>query len=332
MKVPPELYPLLAFWVALGTASLLAVPILKLLVRLKSRQTVSQFAPETHQVKQGTPTMGGLIPVVGCLVSFGAVLIVLLGEGLNRQPILGALILLIGFAGIGFVDDFVVPRVFAGKRGLGWKQKFALQFLVGSGAVAFLGALNAWQFVLALVVVVAMSNAYNFSDGLDGLAGCLLLGLAFGLIGIALGQEPSIYVLVLLAMVGAILPFLMLNAPPAKVFMGDIGSLPIGALFGYCVIGILMQPSMGSNWNWHRPIAMLVWSLVMLAELVPVPLQIFWVKVFKRKLFPMTPIHHAFEKAGIAETRVTAGFALTQVVLSCLAISIASFESVEFGR
>jgi phospho-N-acetylmuramoyl-pentapeptide-transferase len=328
------------FWVALLTSLVVAFPIYRMLLAMKSRQTVSQYAPEGHQLKQGTPTMGGIIIVAGILASliYGGV------RGILSPGFFGAaLILLVGFALIGFVDDFVVPRLIKGKRGLGWKQKIVMQFVVAALAI---GYLTHWQLSVTaaayLFIILFLSNAYNFADGLDALAGTLLVILAGGLL--ALGQfsstGPENRVL-LHALIGATIPFLFMNAPPAKIFMGDVGSLPIGALFGLVFSSLIIPP--GNGWTFYTPystltsgnlgsdgsqfqplmfVACLVVGFVMIAELVPVPMQIFWVKVFKRKLFPYTPIHHAFEKAGWPESRVVWTFALTQLVLAVIAFSL----------
>ena len=279
--------------------------------------------------------MGGIIVVVGYLVAVAASYIVGQPENISYldrvKP--SFILLAIGFALIGFVDDFVVPRLIQGKRGLGWKQKILMQLVLSVVAV---GLCYGWSFdfehFAAIFIILFFSNAYNFSDGLDGLAGTLLLGLCLGIVGVSLftaWMEPVALMIVPLA--GAIIPFLFLNAPPAKVFMGDVGSLPIGAILGLAVSCLTFQPGwaqidavtdmIGAG---SSPVnaACFVLSLMMVVELVPVPLQILSVKLRKKKLFPYTPIHHAFEKAGWPETRVVWMFALTQLLLSLAAISI----------
>lgn len=315
---------LIAFWVSLGISALLAKPILSTLLRLNSRQTVSSYAPETHQKKQGTPTMGGLIPFFGALVAM------LVSN--FRDP--AAIVLLIGFALIGFVDDFVVPRKFVGKRGLGWRQKILMQIVIAAGA-AFLARPAPVPAAVLVFFVLFYSNAYNFSDGLDGLAGTILLGLGGGIAALAvLFGGPVEWVVPAVALVGGVIPFLFLNAPPARIFMGDVGSLPIGAVLGYIVGQLALGwPRIDARGLFeygagfageHVPwIALLAISGVMIVELVPVPLQILSVKVRKKKIFPYTPIHHAFEKAGWPETRVVFYFALAQLLLAVLAVSLA---------
>ena len=303
----------LAFWVALGVAAILAKPTLATLLRLGSRQTVSVYAPEGHRKKGGTPTMGGLMVVAGALV---AMLVVGARDA-------AAIVLLLGFALIGFVDDYVVPRRFVGKRGLGWRQKIAMQLAVAIAAAPLtrLGPLASAGLVF---VVLFYSNAYNFSDGLDGLAGTLLLGLAGGLLALGLmGGMRTEWLVPLAALLGGIVPFLFLNAPPARVFMGDAGSLPIGAVLGYVVARFALGDRVLDGHIAIRALPLVAISLIMAVELIPGPLQILSVKLRKKRLFPYTPIHHAFEKAGWPETRVVFHFALAQLILAALAIALA---------
>lgn len=317
-----------AFWLGFIPSALLALPIYRTLLKLKSRQTVSEYAPESHQVKQGTPTMGGLIPLVGiltmCLWRFFS------KEGLDGSHWWHAAIALTaGFGAIGFIDDYVVPRMVQGSRGLGWKQKILMQFVVSALAAWLIFGNLDWRFWVTIFAILFYSNAFNFADGLDGLASTLLLAIAGGLLGLALMQYGDVTTAPLMAgMCGAIIPFLYLNAPPAKMFMGDVGALPIGALLGAACCSVAFTAPGGDATLWgfdvDRIVGVKVISLIMACELIPVPLQIFWVKVFKKKLFPYTPIHHAFEKAGWKETRVVAMFALTQLLLSVLALTLAA--------
>lgn len=336
------------FWIAFLASALAAYPIYKILLALKSRQTVSEFAPEGHQKKQGTPTMGGLIIVFGV---FAWWFLTLSGsDGGHRDAQLwkwlwSCFVLLIGFAGIGFVDDFVVPRLIAGKRGLGWKQKILMQVVL---AVLATGLLLGWNVdirsALYVFLILFCANAYNFLDGLDALAGSVLIALCGGLMVLSSSAPMGAGVgSLLIVLIGATIPFLYLNAPPAKIFMGDVGSLPIGALLGL-VFSTLMWPSV-AGWTFYTPystmsemtsgggfnslmiLPLLVVGFVLVAELIPVPLQIFWVKVFKRKLFIYTPIHHAFEKKGWAESRVVWTFLLSQILLGALAFSLLAATS-----
>ena len=266
--------------------------------------------------------MGGIIVAKGVTI---AMIVDWIRNPWQPAIHLTGLIIFVGFTLIGFVDDFVVPRMMPGKRGLGWKQKMGMQIVLATvAAYVLFGGFTANAALFAFMVLF-FSNAYNFADGLDGLAGSLLLGLGVGIIALDwLGGTRFFSAIWVAPLLGGIIPFLFINAPPARVFMGDVGSLPIGALLGASVSTLYIQqlPAQHS-WKLHSemliPIAII--SVMMIAELVPVPLQIFSVKVFKKKIFPFTPIHHAFEKAGWKETRVTWTFALWQLVLSGAAIT-----------
>lgn len=347
-----SLFPedLKAFWIAFVVSAILSKPILNLLIKLKSRQTVSSHL-EGHAAKQGTPTMGGFIILVGLFAGFPF--------GISTTHSIVLVITMALFAFIGFVDDYVVPRLMVGKRGLGWKQKIILQVLAALLPMLVAGGAGSLDIVLLgayVFSVLFFANAFNFADGLDGLAGTILLGSIIGMIGI-----PAVYGAVmpsgiLFSLLGGLAVFLFWNAPKARVFMGDVGSLPIGALLGGYWFFVRMVGSLSSEEPDPRVVAkalllpLLIWSIPMICELVPVPLQVFSVKVFKKKLFPFTPIHHAFEEIKLKEgetvesesykervknsprwahwpeTRIVFTFAIYQFLCSMLAITVAYFS------
>ena len=343
-----------AFWVAFIVSAILSKPILNLLIKAKSRQTVSSHL-EGHAAKQGTPTMGGMIILLGVLFAapFCSDFV-----SLKSSHALYVLILL--FALIGFIDDYVIPRLMPAKRGLGWKQKILMQ--VVAATVPFLIANEGSYFVhfsplqigFGVFCILFFANAFNFADGLDGLAGLILIGQLLGLVFIpaAMGSwyaPTQLY----FSLFGGLVVFLFWNAPKARIFMGDVGSLPIGALLGGSWFFVTAKWSddlgtvdTGLPWTSYL-IPVLIWSIPMICELVPVPLQVFSVKVFKKKLFPFTPIHHAFEEIKLKpgetessdsyiqrklksprwaywpETRIVFSFAIFQLLCSMLAITVA---------
>lgn len=296
-----------AFVFALVAGTIAAPLIFRLLQRINSRQTISEHVQE-HAHKQGTPTMGGLIFLFAWFVS------VFIVFGVKaRDPLL-----VVGlFALIGFIDDFVVPRMQKGKRGLGWKQKLVMQ-IGGCMAILVAGGTSWFTAGVGTFVILFMSNAYNFSDGMDALAGSLAVFIAvgIGMIGCHAGLgHIGVY---MSAMVGAMIPFLYFNAPPARVFMGDVGALPVGALFGHQLVEIAVR-SQSFNWLLYV-VPFVILSIVMIVELVPVPIQILSVKLTGKRVFPRTPIHHAFQAAGWPETRVVWLFMLVQVVATIAAV------------
>ena len=298
---------------------LLLVPLLK---KIKVQQKISVFVAETHRKKDGTPTMGGLIFIVPTVV---ATLGLLITGKIPYTSNLGIVLLVfIGYAFIGFLDDFLSIRKH-NNEGLTTYQKLFLQVLI---AVAFfyiymesggqtswvVGTLHidiemGWLYGLfILFVLVGASNAVNLTDGLDGLAGGLsaIAFVAFSLISLMVGFEDiGIFSLIL---VGSIVGFLIYNTHPAKVFMGDTGSLALGGVMG--AIAILT----------HRELTLLVVAGIFVIETLSVIIQVFWVQVFKRKLFLMTPLHHHFEKLGWEETDIVKLFWVFGLILAMAGI------------
>lgn len=325
MFSPDFINAMKTFWIGLAAAALFSYPIYAWL-KSNVKQKIDPFAPEGHQLKKGTPTMGGLMILAGALVP----MLLTAMRAKDARPSWMFLLLLVTFGVIGFVDDFVIPRMLSGKRGLGWKQKFGLEILCG-GIAAYMAfpAFNL-QFALFLFLILFFSNAYNFADGLDGLSGSLWLGLTVGVVGLASYSRPDV-ALPMLAIAGAVVIFLFYNAPPAKIFMGDVGSLPLGAVLG-AVVGLLYMPG-AFDFKQISPIGFLplaVFSFVMIAELVPVPMQVAYYKLTKgKRIFPATPIHHAFEKKGWPESRVVWAFALFQLLISLAAIWIACGDPLD---
>lgn len=282
---------------------LILIPILK---KVKVRQKISIFVGETHRKKEGTPTMGGLIFIVPTII---ATLVLLITGKIPYTSNLGIVLLVfVGYAFIGFLDDFLSIKKH-NNEGLTTYQKLFLQVLIAVGFFYIYmrsGGQTAWVVgtlhidiemgwlygLFILLVLVGASNAVNLTDGLDGLAGGLsaIAFVAFSLISLMVGfEDMGIFSLIL---VGSIMGFLIYNTHPAKIFMGDTGSLALGGVMG--AMAILT----------HRELTLLVVAGVFVIETLSVIIQVFWVQVFKRKLFLMTPIHHHFEKLGWQETDI----------------------------
>ncbi|MBR5370283.1 MAG: phospho-N-acetylmuramoyl-pentapeptide-transferase [Bacilli bacterium] len=298
---------------------LMLIPILK---KLRVGQKISIFVGEAHRKKEGTPTMGGLIFI---LPTIAATLGLILTGKISYTSNLGIVLLVfIGYACIGFLDDFLSIRK-GNNEGLTAYQKLFMQVLIAIGFFYIymrsggqtswvVGTLNidiefGWLYGLVILfILVGGSNAVNLTDGLDGLAGGLsaIAFIAFALISLSVGFEDiGIFSLIL---VGSLVGFLIFNTHPAKVIMGDTGSLALGAVMG--AIAILT----------HRELTLLVVAGVFVVETLTVILQTFWVMVFKRKLFLMTPIHHHFEKLGWQETDIVKLFWVVGLILSMAGI------------
>ncbi len=309
------------FWLALLISALLSWPMLLVLRRIKAHASISQYTPE-HAGKAGTPSMGGIAPLLAMIVTICLVRNSSYGYGEVSsdfhwpvEQFNAILIGLFGFGLLGFIDDFLIPRYLTGKRGLGWTQKLLVQLAIVVLMVTSLGLSSIQLSVTVGFIILFFANAVNFSDGLDGLCGGLLIiATAFfmsGIVGFAA-----------MAMVGALVPFMFLNAPPAKIFMGDVGALPFGATFGVLFANTLVSQSESHSLTYVVAVLVSV-SLIFILELALVPMQLFWVKVFKRRLIPASPVHHSFEKLGWPETRITAVFLLVQFILTMIAMGSA---------
>jgi phospho-N-acetylmuramoyl-pentapeptide-transferase len=278
-------------------------------------QTIREVGPKWHQKKSGTPIMGGLMFILGIVVT--TVIAVPLYysvtnqnslEMLMRTKIFGGLIMAVGFGAIGFFDDYI-KVVKKRNLGLNVKQKLVLQFFVAgaylyslylagstSGTlIPFVGRvdLGVWFWVIALLGIVGMVNAVNFTDGVDGLNGSVtfFVALFYMMISTLVGS----YGLGILAtaMAGSCLGFLIWNFNPAKVFMGDTGSLFLGGMV--CALGF------GLN----LPILILPLGIVYICEILSVVLQVSYFKATHgKRLFKMSPIHHHFELCGWSEVKI----------------------------
>ena len=295
------------------------IPILK---RLHMGQRISSYVGDRHQAKEGTPTFGGLIFIIPTLI---ITLVLITTHRMDlTEDLKMVLFVFISHAIIGFLDDYLSHK--KGKNeGLTTLQKLFMQLFIAltvfylyiknggqtSLVVSTLG-INIemkWLYgIFILLILVGSSNAVNLTDGLDGLAGGLsaISFVAFSLISLMVGYtDMGIFSLIL---TGAILGFVFYNAHPAKVFMGDTGSLSLGAVMG--MIAILT----------HREITLLIVAFVFVIETLSVILQVIWVKCFNRRLFLMTPIHHHFEKLGMPEVDIVRMFWLFGLILAMAGI------------
>ena len=299
------------------------VPFMK---RKKARQVTSKFV-KAHQSKSGTPTMGGLIFTIATIITIAAMF--LTKKMVITTNLLIVLFVFFGYGLIGFIDDFLKIKYKSNEKGLTRIQKFLGQVIIAiiffylyikSGADTSLevAALNIhislgflYGFFI-LFMLVGTSNAVNLTDGLDGLAGGLsiICFLIYGMIAwsspyLAGSEDIAIFCFIL---VGAVLGFLVFNANPAKIFMGDTGSLALGGTLA--TIAILT----------HREFSLIAIGGVFVLETLSVILQIASVKIRGKKLFPMTPIHHTFEKLGWSETDIVRLFYVIGFILGAGAI------------
>ena len=302
---------------------IIIIPILK---QLKIKQSLSEYLRDEHKRKQGTPTMGGLIFILPTLIVMVTMFIL---KKINiNMTILIVILTFILYSIIGFIDDFII--VIKHKNdGLSESSKFILQLLVaiiffylfmksGNEPLLWIHTINLklnigfLYGIIILLVLVSSSNAVNLTDGLDGLAGSLSLVafLTLGIISINTGwlegyEEVALFCF---SLAGSLIGFLMFNLNPAKIFMGDTGSLALGATMGS--ISILTR---------HEILLILI-GIVFVIETLTCIIQRIYYKFTKKRIFPMTPIHHTFEKIGYNEREIVKLFCLVGIVASMLAI------------
>lgn len=323
---------------ALAFSLILGPYMIRKLVEAQIGQAVRNDGPQSHLSKNGTPTMGGALIISAIAIS------TLLWADLSNRYVWVVLLVTLLFAAIGWVDDYrkVVEK---NSRGLPAKWKYFWQSVTGAGAAIFLFATApsmaetsliipffkdfAWEMgiffvILTYFVIVGTSNAVNLTDGLDGLAilPTVLVGSALGVFAYLSGHLqfadylniPYIagageLVVFCATIAGAGLGFLWFNTYPAQVFMGDVGSLALGAALG--VVAVIVR----------QEIVLFIMGGVFVMETVSVILQVGSYKLTGRRIFRMAPIHHHFELKGWPEPRVIVRFWIITVILVLIGLS-----------
>lgn len=314
---------MLGFIIAL-IVGLIVIPLLQ---KLKAGQNVSLTVGERHLKKNGTPTMGGLIFIISAIVSM--VILYIKGSINYSSNILIVLFVFLAYGFLGFLDDFVKIKQ-KNNKGLSIAFKFLLQTIIalvfffifmknGGNTTVIISSLGikipfGWMFgIFILLVLVGSSNAVNITDGLDGLAGGLsaIAFLAYGLIAWNTGwlegyQEIAIFCFIL---VGSLLGFLVFNGHPARVFMGDLGSLSLGAALAS--IAIITR----------HELSLVLIGGVFVVETLSSLIQIIAIRKFKKKVFKMAPLHHHFEQLGWPEQDIVKLFYVVGLLLAMAAIT-----------
>ena len=306
------LFPVL---ISFGIATLLGPIVIPFLRRLKVGQTEREEL-ESHQIKTGTPTMGGLIILAAVVITSLFYI--------SRYPkIIPILFLTVGFGVIGFLDDYLKVVLRRSDGLLAW-QKMLLQIVVTTiftvylvrytdVSLAMLVPFSGGQYIdlgwlaipLLYFAVIGTVNGVNFTDGLDGLASSVTVLVATFFTVVAIGTKSGIEPITC-AVVGALLGFLLFNVYPASVFMGDTGSLALGGFVAATAYMLQM------------PLFILIVGLIYLVEVLSVIIQVSFFKITHgKRIFKMAPIHHHFELSGWSETRVVAVFSIITALL-CL--------------
>ena len=303
------------------------IPILK---KLKVGQIERDDGPKSHLKKQGTPTMGGIIMIITMIVVITGIYIYLIATGQNEvaNKMLPLLLVSIGMGLIGFIDDFK-KLVLKNTKGLKPSYKMLGLLIISVAYVVYLVygikigtdtyipimkqyiSMPVYLYIpFAIIVILATTNAINLTDGIDGLSSsvsaiiitCLtIIGILFGI------DEIGIFGSVV---VGAVLGFLMFNLHPAKVFMGDTGSLLLGGVIS--AIALYMK----------MPLILIIIALVPVLETLSVIIQVAYFKKTGNRIFKMAPLHHHFELSGWKESKVVIVFSAVTLMLCIVGLNV----------
>jgi phospho-N-acetylmuramoyl-pentapeptide-transferase len=324
---------IVAFFIAFFT-SLFAYPEFIKWAKNRATQPIYELAPENHKTKSSTPTMGGVVFI------FSALIAIILTAKFNKYVLI-TLFTLIYFMIIGIIDDWGKIKAASNHAGLTPKQKFALQWIGGfiiGGLLYFchfdtnlyipfykhpLLNMGIFSIFFWAFIIVGMSNAVNLTDGLDGLAtvpsifALLTLAIFSYILGNAIYSHYLFYpfekgigelAVIAFSLIGSLLGFLWYNANPAEIFMGDSGSLSIGAIIG--ILSILTK----------NEILLIFIGFVFIMETISVILQVGSYKTRKKRIFKMAPIHHHFEQLGWKENKITIRFWIIALITNIIAI------------
>ena len=323
---------------ALILSFLVGPAMIRWLTKLKVGQAIREDGPQTHLIKAGTPTMGGT------MILFSIAVAVLLWGDLTNHYLLIITLSMLGFGVIGFIDDYK-KVVYKDPNGMSARTKYLWQSIVGFGTAYILFAmatvpaesqllipymkdtvieLGMWTVVLSYFVIVGTSNAVNLTDGLDGLAimPAVMISGALGVFAYLSGHVyfaeylnipyiPGVGELSILAaaLVGAGLGFLWFNAHPAQVFMGDVGSLAIGATLGGMAVAVKQE------------LVLFIMGGIFVAETISVILQVGSFKLRGKRIFLMAPLHHHYEQKGWHESQVIVRFWVITIILVLIGLA-----------
>ena len=323
--------------IAFAVSAVLGKFLIPFLRKIKFGQTIKENGPVWHKSKQGTPNMGGFMFIIGSVVGIlvGFILLEVLWKeplglsAVNSVKLFGGLGMALIFGFIGFLDDYI-KDVKKRNLGLNAKQKLIMQFftavayllsvyLAGDTSTTvifpFFGQLDLgfFYYVIMILFILFLSNAVNLTDGIDGLAAsvtflvCISVLIMSGVLGLlGIGVYAS-------ALAGGLLGFLIYNFHPAKVFMGDTGSMFLG--------GSVLALGFGIN----LPVLILLFGIIYVVEAMSVVLQVISFQTTGKRIFKMSPIHHHFEMCGWSEGKIVGVFSLVTLV-GCIVSIIAVFN------
>jgi phospho-N-acetylmuramoyl-pentapeptide-transferase len=327
--------PIISALVSFAVTAALGIPLVPYLKKLKFGQTILEDGPKWHKSKQGTPTMGGIMMVLGVVFSLLVTLIISicvdgsftaeLSGGIKPIILIAGVVFSLACCAIGLMDDYIKV---VKKRNLGLtaKQKTILQILatvaylatlaiggVNSTWIPFIGDVDITSgfglvfWPISLVFIYFIVNAVNLTDGIDGLASSITLVVCCVFMLICSRISNVSISCLAAAGAGACVGFVLWNAKPAKVFMGDTGSMFLG--------GLVVALAFGCG----KPVLLIPAGIIYICEALSVVLQVFWFKKTGKRIFKMSPIHHHFEMSGWSEDKICFVFSLVTIVFSVLA-------------
>ena len=343
----------LAAAISFGISFGLGYVVIPFLHKLKFGQTILDIGPKWHKNKQGTPTMGGILFILGTVIAFAVVVLIdrLMGGDIiasvtggtadvlpqvagvaaasNKVKVWAGLVMALGFAFIGFLDDYI-KVVKKRNMGLTIVQKSVLQIVLmvgyiltlyindptGATFIPFIGMVETKLFfwVIGFIVIYATTNAVNFTDGVDGLCGSVTLTAAISFIVIAALRNCFGISLMAAALLGGLAGYLIWNWHPAKGMMGDLGSMFLGGLI------------VAFSYAVDCPIIILLVGIIYVAEFGSDVLQIGYFKLTHgKRIFKMAPIHHHFEMCGWKEVKIVKIFSLVNLIGGIAAILLVYF-------
>lgn len=322
-----HLIPLITLLLGFALTFIFTKVFLPILRKKKIGQKILEIGPAWHMSKQGTPTMGGICFILSfVIVSLLTVIYFVVRKKTDTHELIPyalTLALSVAFAMIGFIDDYA-KLIKKQNEGLTEIQKLVLQTAVGAAYIAVMAytgnlktsfavpftsfrlELGVFYYFFALLFIVGFVNSTNITDGIDGLAATVTLTVMVFLTAVSLKNENIFSSPLTSSMIGCMAAFLIFNFHPAKIFMGDTGSLFIGGLI------------MGVAFMLDAPIAIMLASLIYIIEMISSLLQRVYYKLTKKRLFKMAPLHHHFEKCGWSEEKIV--FVFTAFTVVCCVI------------
>ena len=323
--------------IAFVLTAVLGIWVIPFLKKIKYGQTINDIGPTWHKSKQGTPTMGGVMFIIGIIVAsiVGFAMMAYEYEGLFAQNYLienvrffAGIVMALAFGFLGFIDDYIKV---VKKRNLGLTaiQKIFIQLIISIAYLAtiylagdtstvivipFIGQLNLgiFYYPFCVFLIIGFVNAVNLTDGIDGLASSVTFVTAIGFMVMSTMLNYMGMTLLSIALAGGCVGFLIWNFHPAKVFMGDTGSMFLGGMVVALAFGIGL------------PLIIVLAGIIYLIEAFSVMLQVASFKLTGKRIFKMSPIHHHFEMSGYSEVIIVALFSFV-ALLGCIAAAVAVY-------